>query len=109
MGKFLSSLEEKGIKRTDPRVERTIEKLRELQFKLKKKGNIDNLSLEKEICRELFEDNLILFSRAFRDDFVIPDFPEFCKYIEEIYWKCKSNTGGEVADYIPQLAKFSPG
>lgn len=52
--------------------------------------------------------NIVLIARAFRHQFVIPDFQSFCKDIEEIYWKCKSNMDGKVASYIPQLARVNP-
>lgn len=50
--------------------------------------------------------NIILISRAFRGQFVIPDFTGFTKYIEEFYWKCKSNNSGKVSPkwitkYVP--------
>ena len=109
VGKFLSALAEKGIKKTDKRLEGMVETLKELIVERKESGNIEGLTLDKNLCKTIFEENLILFSRAFRDDFVIPDFPEFCKYIEEFYWKCKANTNGNVASYIPQLSKFNPG
>ena len=75
----------------------------------------------------------MLIARAFRHQFVVPDFLGFTKDIEEIYWRCKSNTGkfssyefnvrhkvvliilflfihkdGKVASYIPQLARVNP-
>lgn len=52
--------------------------------------------------------NIVLIARAFRHQFVIPDFQSFTKDIEEIYWKCKSNMDGKVASYIPQLARVNP-
>lgn len=52
--------------------------------------------------------NIVLISKAFRQQFVIPDFNNFTKDIEDIYWKCKSNTDGKVASYIPQLSRVSP-
>lgn len=56
----------------------------------------------------VINDNLALIAKAFRNQFVIPDFQGFTKDIEEIYWKCKSNTDGKVASYIPQLARVNP-
>lgn len=52
--------------------------------------------------------NIVLISRAMRGDFVIPDWVRFAKKLEEFYWKCKINKNGKVAQYIPQLAKYSP-
>ena len=56
----------------------------------------------------MIEPNIVLIARAFRHQFVVPDFLGFTKDIEEIYWKCKSNTDGKVASYIPQLARVNP-
>lgn len=52
--------------------------------------------------------NIVLISRAFRHQFVIPDWSGFTKHIEDFYWKCKTNTEGKVASYIPQLARMNP-
>lgn len=52
--------------------------------------------------------NIVLISRAFRHQFIVPDFANFTKEIEDIYWKCKSNADGKVASYIPQLARMNP-
>lgn len=52
--------------------------------------------------------NIVLIAKAFRQQFVIPDFSSFTKDIEEIYSKCKSNISGKIADYIPQLSRYSP-
>ncbi|RLU21608.1 hypothetical protein DMN91_005981 [Ooceraea biroi] len=52
--------------------------------------------------------NIVLISRAFRHQFIIPDWAGFTKHIEDFYWKCKTNTEGKVASYIPQLARMNP-
>ncbi|CAG2164074.1 unnamed protein product [Oppiella nova] len=85
-----------------------VERLKAILMERKESGNIEGLTLDKDLFKSVFQENLILFSRAFRHDFVVPDFTDFCKYIEEFYWKCKANIGGKVAAYIPQLAKFNP-
>lgn len=52
--------------------------------------------------------NIVLIAKAFRHQFVIPDFLNFTKDIEDVYWKCKSNNDGKVASYIPQLSRMNP-
>lgn len=47
--------------------------------------------------------DLVLISRAFRNNFIIPDFQGFCKYIEEFYWKCKTNTEGKVGNFLKSI------
>lgn len=59
-------------------------------------------------CGSVISPNIVLISKAFRHQFVVPDFSNFTKDIEDMYWKCKSNTDGKVAAYIPQLARVNP-
>uniref|UniRef100_A0AAR2L995 glutaminase n=1 Tax=Pygocentrus nattereri TaxID=42514 RepID=A0AAR2L995_PYGNA len=40
--------------------------------------------------------------------FIIPEFEEFVAIINQIYNRAKEEDDGQVADYIPHLAKFSP-
>ncbi|MEQ2184391.1 hypothetical protein GOODEAATRI_007505 [Goodea atripinnis] len=54
------------------------------------------------------QSNIVLLTQAFRKKFVIPDFQSFCAHIDELYDNGKNLSGGQVADYIPQLARFSP-
>uniref|UniRef100_A0AAR2J1U6 glutaminase n=1 Tax=Pygocentrus nattereri TaxID=42514 RepID=A0AAR2J1U6_PYGNA len=54
------------------------------------------------------QSNIVLLTQAFRRKFVIPDFQSFTSHIDELYDNAKKLSGGQVADYIPQLAKFSP-
>uniref|UniRef100_A0A8C9FRA1 glutaminase n=1 Tax=Pavo cristatus TaxID=9049 RepID=A0A8C9FRA1_PAVCR len=57
---------------------------------------------------ECVQSNIVLLTQAFRRKFVIPDFMSFTSHIDELYESAKKQSGGKVADYIPQLAKFSP-
>ncbi|XP_070066034.1 glutaminase liver isoform, mitochondrial isoform X7 [Drosophila virilis] len=110
MGKFLAGLKTTGIRRNDPRV-------RELMDNLKKVHKLNNYEtgssaetqhLNRETFKAVVSPNIVLIAKAFRQQFVIPDFSSFVKDIEDIYIRCKSNTEGKLADYIPQLARYSP-
>ncbi|XP_023179430.1 glutaminase liver isoform, mitochondrial isoform X4 [Drosophila hydei] len=110
MGKFLAGLKTTGIRRNDPRV-------RELMDNLKKVHKLNNYEtgssaesqhLNRETFKAVVSPNIVLIAKAFRQQFVIPDFSSFVKDIEDIYHRCKSNTLGKLADYIPQLARYSP-
>lgn len=57
---------------------------------------------------ELTKDCLSLVEKALTGGFIIPAFPEFCKQIDDIFEKTKSINTGEVASYIPQLARVDP-
>ncbi|XP_072764187.1 glutaminase liver isoform, mitochondrial isoform X2 [Anoplolepis gracilipes] len=109
VGKFLAALRTTGLRKNDPR-------LQELTDNLKKehtKKNHENIShetqkLNREQFRRIISPNIVLISRAFRHQFIIPDWASFTKQIEDFYWKCKTNTEGKVASYIPQLARMNP-
>ncbi|XP_017147682.1 glutaminase kidney isoform, mitochondrial isoform X2 [Drosophila miranda] len=110
MGKFLNGLKTTGIRRNDPRV-------RELMDNLKKVHKLNNYEtgssaetqhLNRETFKAVVAPNIVLIAKAFRQQFIIPDFSSFIKDIEEIYCRCKTNTLGKIADYIPQLTRYCP-
>lgn len=70
-------------------------------------GSPETLKLDRKTFKEVIAPNIVLITRAFRSQFVIPDFQDFIKDIEEMYWAAKSNSDGKVASYIPQLARAS--
>ncbi|VDK37594.1 unnamed protein product [Dibothriocephalus latus] len=49
-----------------------------------------------------------LLLRVAVNDFCIPDFPAFKERIKQLYEQCSDCTEGQVANYIPQLAKVDP-
>ncbi len=58
--------------------------------------------------REIIRPSILLAERALQGNMVIRDFDEFCAEITKIYDETLPNTGGEVASYIPQLARVNP-
>lgn len=70
-------------------------------------GSPETLKLDRKTFKEVIAPNIVLITRAFRSQFVIPDFQDFIKDIEEMYWSAKSNSDGKVASYIPQLSRAS--
>uniref|UniRef100_A0A1B6DQU4 glutaminase n=1 Tax=Clastoptera arizonana TaxID=38151 RepID=A0A1B6DQU4_9HEMI len=109
IGKFLATLRNSGLRKTDPRLYDFMENLKKVHKSSGSEGGSpDTQKLNRETFKSVISANLILISRAFRNNFIIPDFLGFTKYIEEFYWKCKSNSEGKVASYIPQLARMNP-
>ena len=43
------------------------------------------------------QENIMLIEGALHGDFVIPEFRQFTKHLEEIYQHCKENTEGKVS------------
>lgn len=109
IGPFLESLEATGIRKTDPRLATMMKHLKKLQRESDPPmSNLSGLQLGRGAFKESVSSCIQLLSRAFRGKFVVPEFGYFCKQITELYHECKSNGGGKVADYIPQLAKYNP-
>ncbi|KAJ9586855.1 hypothetical protein L9F63_019537 [Diploptera punctata] len=108
VGMFLAALRSTGLRKTDPRLNEMMHNLRAVHRKSGHEGGSpETQKLDRETFKSVVSPNVVLISRAFRNQFVIPDFQDFTKHIEDFYWKCKSNTEGKVASYIPQLARMS--
>ncbi|XP_050519100.1 glutaminase liver isoform, mitochondrial isoform X2 [Diabrotica virgifera virgifera] len=94
IGKFLSAVKATGLRKTDLRLQDMMENLKKLS-KTKSDGNdVDTQKLTLEQFRSIVQPNVGLLSYAFRHQFIIPEFQEFSKELELIYWKCKENTSG---------------
>ncbi|KAH0946401.1 hypothetical protein HN011_009637 [Eciton burchellii] len=110
VGKFLAALRITGLRKNDPRLQEFSDNLKKEHAK---SGGHEGVShetqkLDREQFRKIISPNIVLISRAFRHQFIIPDWAGFTKHIEDFYWKCKTNTEGKVASYIPQLARMNP-
>ncbi|KAM8857898.1 glutaminase kidney isoform, mitochondrial isoform 3-T3 [Synchiropus picturatus] len=101
--KFLTALKATGLNTADPRLKECMETLKET---LKKTP--DGVTLDRHLFKKCVQSNIVLLTQAFRKKFVIPDFQSFTSHIDELYESAKCLSDGQVADYIPQLAKFSP-
>ncbi|XP_036400722.1 glutaminase kidney isoform, mitochondrial-like isoform X4 [Megalops cyprinoides] len=101
--KFITALKATGLRTGDPRLRECMEML-----KVTLKSTSDGVMLDRHLFKKCVQSNIVLLTQAFRKKFVIPDFLSFTSHIDELYESAKKLSGGQVADYIPQLAKFSP-
>ncbi|XP_069554880.1 glutaminase kidney isoform, mitochondrial isoform X1 [Brachyistius frenatus] len=101
--KFLTALKATGLRTGDPRLKECMDTLKETL-----KNSTDGVTLDRQLFKKCVQSNIVLLTQAFRKKFVIPDFQSFSSHIDELYESAKNLSGGQVADYIPQLAKFSP-
>ncbi|XP_015783490.1 glutaminase liver isoform, mitochondrial-like [Tetranychus urticae] len=108
VNKFFSALSATGLHVNDPRLKEITSKLNSIWKEKQESGSFEALTLDRETFGSVIKENIVLISKALRYQFVIPEFQQFCHQIESFYWKCKSSTGGKVAQYIPQLAKYNP-
>ncbi|XP_063790152.1 glutaminase kidney isoform, mitochondrial-like isoform X2 [Pseudophryne corroboree] len=101
--KFITALKSTGLRTSDPRLKECMDMLR-----LSLQTTSDGVMLDKELFKKCVQSNIVLLTQAFRRKFVIPDFMSFTSHIDELFESAKKLSGGKVADYIPQLSKFSP-
>ena len=52
--------------------------------------------------------NISVIENAFTNSNIIYDFESFTNTMKEMFYACKGNETGAMADYIPQLAKQNP-
>ncbi|XP_070831738.1 glutaminase kidney isoform, mitochondrial isoform X2 [Chaetodon trifascialis] len=101
--KFLTALKATGLRSGDPRLKECMDTLKETL-----KNTADGVTLDRHLFKKCVQSNIVLLTQAFRKKFVIPDFQSFTSHIDELYENAKNLSEGQVADYIPQLAKFNP-
>ncbi|XP_010889338.2 glutaminase a isoform X1 [Esox lucius] len=100
--RFTTALKSTGLRTGDPRLKECMENLKVI-MKTTSDGNLD-----RHLFKKCVQSNIVLLTQAFRKKFVIPDFMSFASEIDALYENAKNLGGGQVADYIPQLARFSP-
>lgn len=96
---LLDTLEDVGLLKGDPR-------LKQMHSELN--NYFDKQPITASDFQKITHQNFALIEKAIKGDMVIPEFKTFCKEITKIYKSLKSNKGGKVADYIPQLKKVDP-
>ncbi|XP_058487598.1 glutaminase 2b isoform X1 [Solea solea] len=100
---FTSALRRTGLHPSDPRLKGCMEKLRRAV-----RESAGEVMMDRDLFHRCVCGNIVLLIQAFRKRFVIPEFDAFAKKINEIYKRGQNQNEGKVAQYIPQLAKFSP-
>ncbi|BFZ21578.1 hypothetical protein BsWGS_24616 [Bradybaena similaris] len=108
VSKFLQTLRATGLRETDPRLKEMMANLNNVQSDLIDLDTAHKVYIDRETFRECITDNIVLIVKAFRNQFIIPEFLQFTQRINELFWRAKANTQGELASYIPQLARFNP-
>ncbi|KAM4588294.1 glutaminase 2b isoform 2-T2 [Odontesthes bonariensis] len=100
---FTAALKKTGLQPSDPRLRECMEKLRQAV------GESDGeVTMDRDLFHKCVSGNIVLLIQAFRKKFIIPEFDVFVQKIDEIYKAVQNQKDGKVANYIPQLAKFSP-
>ncbi|XP_015199716.2 glutaminase liver isoform, mitochondrial isoform X1 [Lepisosteus oculatus] len=103
VARFIAALKSRGLWTSDPRLRDCMDLLRQSV-----QDTVGGSMMDRELFRKCVGSNIVLLTQAFRNKFVIPDFESFTAHINQLYRNAQAQTIGKVADYIPQLAKFSP-
>lgn len=99
---LIDNIEESGLKINDIRLKDFVTKLKNLN------GIRKDIKLDEETFCQIICKNATLIKKVFTDDMIIPNFKDFTKHISQIYTEVKPNNSGNVATYIPELAKVDP-
>ncbi|XP_029575824.1 glutaminase kidney isoform, mitochondrial [Salmo trutta] len=103
VSQFISALRSTGLLTSDPRLSDCMRQLRQSM-----QDSAGTVMMDQTLFRKCVGANILLLTQAFRRKFIIPDFEAFASNINQLYYSTQRQVGGHVADYIPQLAKFSP-
>lgn len=95
---ILDRLEASGIAIDDARLSRFAQAL----------DAIDSENLDNATFTRLLSKNSSLFERAMKGALIVPQFDDFTREVRSIFQSVAPLAAGEVADYIPQLARVSP-
>ncbi|KAK3539972.1 hypothetical protein QTP70_019625 [Hemibagrus guttatus] len=101
--RFISELESTGLLTSDPRLRDCMQQLHHAMHE-----SAGTAMMDQELFRKCAGSNIVLLTQAFQRKFIIPDFMTFASNINQLYYNAQTEQGGQVANYIPQLAKFSP-
>ncbi|KAM9786160.1 glutaminase kidney isoform, mitochondrial-like [Neosynchiropus ocellatus] len=100
---FISALRKTGLLTSDPRLRDCVRQMRQSA-----RDSVGQVMMDKRLFRSCVGNNIMLLTKAFRKKFIIPEFEDFAEQINHMYMSAKQQDGGQVAEYLPQLAKFSP-
>ncbi|XP_035512028.1 glutaminase kidney isoform, mitochondrial [Morone saxatilis] len=103
LSQFISALRKTGLLTSDPRLRDCVHQMRQST-----RDSVGPVMMDKTLFRRCVGNNIMLLTKAFKKKFIIPNFAKFTQQINDMYDSAQQQEAGQVADYIPQLAKFSP-
>jgi glutaminase len=98
---FLEQLSRTGILSDDPRMHDVLQSIKV------KEQDRKSPKITQEDFASLLQQNALI-KKSLSKNLVIPYFENFCKEVEAMFWETNKNKAGNVADYIPQLARVNP-
>ncbi|KAL3123036.1 hypothetical protein niasHT_001236 [Heterodera trifolii] len=108
IGKLISVLRAFGLQPDDPRLRGTMDKVREAEGTHAEEHSDAWRHMTREQFKTCVHPCIALITRAIRNQLIIPNWTEFTGKVRELFEECRVETGGQVATYIPQLARADP-
>ncbi|CAJ0608162.1 unnamed protein product [Cylicocyclus nassatus] len=112
IGRLLTVLKSFGLRVDDPRLKPMMRRLKQIEKQEEAKMNEavepEHWKLGREHFKECVAHSVDLIAQALRNNLVIPSWHTFIDEIRIIYQECAEISDGNVASYIPQLARQSP-
>lgn len=109
---LLKLLYETGIRRDDPRLANFLHAIRHDERRHSvldiTSNEVINENLDRETFKRYVGDAIGIIAKALKKQLVIPDWPAFITVLGEIFESCRDFNDGNVATYIPQLARSDP-
>ena len=99
---LVDQLKDNGLKITDNRLSGISKRLNVIN------GIRKDIKLNEEIFCNIVSENSSLVNKALTGKLTIPDFENFTTEIEKIYNEVIKDKSGNIANYIPELAKVDP-
>lgn len=96
---LVRALKDAGIREDDPRLKQILAELT---------SDSEQQALDLEAFSQLILPNALFVQRAVQGDLACLDFTQFKNDLTELYREARAETGGKVANYIPQLARTDP-
>uniref|UniRef100_A0A8C5MAE2 glutaminase n=1 Tax=Leptobrachium leishanense TaxID=445787 RepID=A0A8C5MAE2_9ANUR len=103
VNKFINTLKANGLLTSDPRLKDCMSMLHHIV-----QESITGATMDQEVFQRCVQSNIVLLTQVVCKKFVVPDFEHFTLHVKHLYENAQTIQNGEVASYIPQLAKFSP-
>ncbi|KAI6185135.1 No extended memory [Aphelenchoides fujianensis] len=112
IGKLIMVLKNYGLQKNDPRLAPMMAQIWAIEKEKEERSCEAKVVKHWKLAREDFmrciAESMSLISKTLQNDLVIPSWGSFTRIIGEIYEKCRLIDSGEVANYIPQLARINP-
>uniref|UniRef100_A0A7E4UNM0 glutaminase n=1 Tax=Panagrellus redivivus TaxID=6233 RepID=A0A7E4UNM0_PANRE len=112
IGKLLSVLKSYGLQENDPRLAPMMERIWRIERENEEISNEardpKHWKLSKNDFKLCVIESLSLISRTLQNNLIVPSWNPFCNIIKEIFEAVRPLSDGDVATYIPQLARQNP-